>query len=346
MKLITSLACSLLLLVSAGCVTAPLPTQAWQDESLARVWPNPPASPRIRLLRTISDEKSLGPEGRGEKLLSWVTGGTESGAGIFSPYAVTADGEGRIWLTDGGLSGVHLYDLRRREVSFLNAAGKARFVFPLGVVYDRALKRLYVADAQAAKVYALDDDGEPIESWSFPVPLKRPVGLAVGPSGLLYVCDSGRNVVEVVSSSGQYIRTLDSRTSRYGAMHRPTNVAVNSRGEVYVVDSFHFRILVFDANGEAVQGIGRLGDGPGYFARPRGIAIDSEDHIYVSDAAFDNIQIFDMAGNTLLYFGTAGSTPGYFSLPAGLFVDSSDRLYAVDTQNRRIQLFQYLAEQQ
>ena len=331
-----------LLLVLTGCVNPTLTPEAWQDRTLERVWPLPPDSPRIKLVRMLSDDSSLGQVGRGERLLDWLTGGREDAGGLISPHAVAADGDGRIWVTDAGLSGVHLFDLARQNISFFGGSASHPMMLPLGVAYDRVHDRVYVSDALAAQVYAFESDGDPLVTWRLDKSFERPVGLSVDANGRLYVADALSGVVEVFSAEGRSFLTLDSAGSEYGAMNRPVAVAVDHQGYAFVVDSFGFRVLIFDREGHPIGSIAHLGDSPGSLARPRGVAVDSQGHVYVSDAAFDNIQIFDMAGNTLLFFGGGGSGPGLFSLPAGLAFDREDRLYVVDAQNKRVQVFQYL----
>jgi len=330
------------LLLLAGCAGSVGPV-VWKSPGLEQVWPPPPASPRIALLRVVTDVQSLGAEGQGGRFMDWLTGEGEEDVPLVSPYAVAADAQGSIWVTDGGQPGIHVIDLSRRKVSVWSSAGKEPLQLPLGIAYDKLHERIYVSDALAARVYALDRDGDLVEGWHPAVTFQRPVGLAVSSDGKVFVVDSQAGEVIVLMPNGELFSRLHSDASSGGWMNRPTNVAVDNQGHVFVVDSLGFRVLVFSEQGDVLGVIGSLGDGPGRFARPRGIAVDSQGHVYVSDAAFDNIQIFDMAGNTLLFFGSAGSEPGFFNLPAGLSFDDQDRLYAVDAHNRRIQIFQYVA---
>ena len=293
-------------------------------------------------MRVLSGLDSLGPRERSGRFVDWLTGGVDEDAGLVSPHAVAADGAGRVWVTDPGLAGVHLFDLARRKVSFWGSSVSRPMMLPLGVAYDGVNKRVYVSDALAGKVYALDSDGDSVAEWQPAIEFSRPVGMTVDPEGRVYVVDALRGGVEVFYPDGRHIVTLDSSNSDFGAMNRPVAVAVDLGGNIFVVDSLGFRVLVFHLDGTAITAIGKLGDSPGSLARPRGIAVDSQGHVYVTDAAFDNIQIFDMAGNTLLFFGSAGADPGFFSLPAGLAFDPDDRLYAVDAQNKRVQVFQFL----
>jgi len=292
----------------------------------------------------LSDEGSFGESERGKRILDWFTGGSDEAEEIVSPHTVAADGAGRIWVTDAGLSGVHLFDLARQKISFFGGSASHPMMLPLGVAYDRVHDRVYVSDALAAQVYAFDSDGGPLDSWRAEKSFKRPVGMTVDADGRLYVVDALSGVVEVLSAVGGHLLTLDSADSEFGPMNRPVAVAVDHLGHAFVVDSLGFRVLVFDREGQPIGSIAHLGDSPGNLARPRGVAVDSQGHVYVADAAFDNIQIFDMAGNTLLFFGGAGSGPGFFSLPAGLAFDREDRLYVVDAQNKRVQVFQYLSQ--
>ncbi|PLY02574.1 MAG: 6-bladed beta-propeller [Desulfuromonas sp.] len=332
---------SLLAFLIASCAPVEMKVSDWQDESLPEtVWPDPPETPRIKLLRTIATERDLsGQEENG--FLEWLIGDRGSEDSLVSPYGITADGSGKVWVADPGAGQVLVFDLARQEIKPLDPPPGLFFQSPVGVSYDPNNRRLYVSDSITGSVHIYQDSGVYVGILSPGNMIKRPAGMAVDQLSNLYVVDVLRGVVEVFSTTGKHVRSIGSKASKNGLFNRPSNVWVDQSGNIYIVDSLRFRVEIQSRNGELSGVLGGVGNAAGDFARPRGVAVDSQGHIYVSDAAFDNVQIFDMAGRLLLFFGSAGEGPGDMCLPAGLFIDSNDRIYVTEGCNQRFQVFQY-----
>lgn len=336
------LALAIVLTFTSGCTLVAAPIAQWVDPATNLQWPPPPDKPRIRYLRDFKGAADFEKNSSTQKFLTWLTGDREKKLPFVSPYGIAADGQGRIWVADMGIRGVHQVDLARGKVSYIFNAGTVPLVTPAGVAVDVKRQRLYVSDTTLAKVFLFDLDGRFLKEWDAPDHFGRPAGLAVDQSGQLYVVDAQKNRLSIFSQDGELLRTITSASLPDLTFNTPSNVSVDTRGQIFVVDSMNFRIETFSAEGESLGTIGSIGDGPGYFARPRGIAIDSDGHIYVADATFDNIQVFDSSGKLLIYFGQSGQKAGEFSLPAGITFDPHNRLYVVDSYNQRIQIFEYL----
>jgi len=326
-----------------GCAPTTIPV-VWQDPSTDWVHPPAPQKARIRYLRQIASLDDIRREDSGGRVFSWLSGEETPSAPLLSPYAVAADGEGRIWLTDPRVGLLYQIDLERQQLKHFRVLAGQQLRTPTGVVFDPLHKRLYLADAGAGYILVLDDSLDYLLSLKPPAGFGRAGGMAVDNSGNLYVADVLNGTVELFSVTGRYLKSLGSRLNATGKFNHPSNVAVDSQGRVYVVDSFNFRVEVISLEDQSAWQIGSLGDGPGYFARPRGIALDSAGHIYVTDAAMDNIQIFNRSGDLLLVLGQLEPGPAKFCLPAGLYFDAADRLYVADSCGQQVKIFQYLAE--
>lgn len=340
--LLSCLAHGLILGSLVGCASGRLTNLDWQEPGVDLVWPAAPETPRIQYLRTLTGARDFREETKQSRLFRWMTGEKDQGMAFVSPYGVTADSEGRIWVTDTGAGLVHFFDLNRKRVEYWGQVGKEAFVSPSGIVLDRSRDRLYVSDSVLNQVFILSLAGELQGLLQRPGGFGRPAGLALGPQGDVYVADVLKGVVEVFTASGAHRATIGSRVEPEGKFNRPANLWVDPTGKLFVVDSFNFRVEMIGADGGALGVLGTIGDVPGTFARPRGVALDSQGHVYVADATLDNVQIFDQQGRLLLNFGERGTEPGEFNLPAGLFFDQDDRLYVVDAHNRRVQVFQYI----
>ena len=336
------LALAIVLTFTSGCTLVAAPVAQWVDPTTNLQWPPPPDKPRIRYLRDFKGPADFEKNSTSQKFFTWLTGDQERKLPFVSPYGIAADGQGRIWVADMGIGGVHQIDLVKEKVNYLFSAGTTSLESPAGVAVDLERQRLYVSDTTLAKVFLFDLDGRFLKEWDAPDNFGRPAGLAVDRSGQLYVVDAQKNRLSIFSPDGTLLRTVTSAALPDLIFNTPSNVAVNAQGQIFVVDSLNFRIETFSAGGESLETFGSAGDGPGYFARPRGIAIDGDGHIYVADATFDNIQVFDSNGKLMIYFGQSGKKAGEFSLPAGMTFDQHNRLYVVDSFNQRLQIFEYL----
>jgi DNA-binding beta-propeller fold protein YncE len=314
----------------------------WGDLSFSQVWPEPPAKPRIKLLRVAGSLSDLRGEDRSDRFFKWLLGSSGTRLPIVSPYGICADGAGRVWVADPGGGAVHVYDLAGKDINYIVQAGELSLVAPIGVAVDLARNRLYISDGVLNQVFLFDLDGEFERRLDFVSGFGRPAGLAVSSTGELFVADVLAGKVQLFSPQGKYLRTIGSAAAEDGLFNRPANVAVDSNGNLYVSDSLNFRIVVQSATDELIEVIGQIGDSPGSLARPRGIALDSKGHIYIVDAAFDTVQVFDLAGRLLLYFGQPGNNGGEFCLPSGIFIDQNDRIYVAESCNGRFQMFEYL----
>lgn len=330
-------------LLVTGCSLVPTSSPEWIDPRLSMVWPPDPEQPRIRFLKSISGSDDLSSNAKRSPIVGWLTGDASKEYPLLSPYGIAADGEGRFWVADIGIHGIHEFDLRLRSRSYVFGSADVLLNSPVGVAVDVSRSRLYVSDSVLREVFCFDFAGRLLTRIQPEGGYERPTGLAVDVEGRLYVVDTLGGGVLIFSPDGKLLQRIETASARDDRLYMPTNVAVDRNMNLAVVDSMNFRVVLYDRFGTFVTTIGKLGDAPGAFARPRGVAFDSDGHIYVVDAAFDNIQIFDSAGRLLLYFPKSGKAPGEFSLPSGIFIDRFDRIYVSDTYNRRIQLFQYLS---
>lgn len=327
-----------------GCAPSAFPV-VWQDPATDWTYPEPPEQPRVRYLRKVSGLADVREaEGTGKLFLKWLGGDDVVQMPMLSPYAVAADGAGRIWMTDPSLGLLYHIDLAYQKIDYFSILSGRRLVTPTGVAFDRKQQRLYLANAGSLEVLVLDAEHNYLLSLKPPEGFSRPGGMTVDAAGNLYVTDVLKGTVEVFSVGGRYLKTLGSRLTADGRFNHPSNVAVDSDGRVYVVDSFNFRVEILGVDGEPPAFIGGLGDSTGSFARPRGIALDSFGNLYVSDAAFDNVQVFNRNGELLLVFGRPGKGPDSFCMPAGLAFDPEDRLYVADNCAHQVKIFQFLGD--
>lgn len=304
------------------------------------VWPPPPAPARIRHLTNLRQASDLVKPGPLDMLNRALTGGDT--LTLLRPSSVAVQAGRYVAVTDQERQGVIVFDLKRPRSRFLDRAGEAFFVSPVGVAACGA--QVAVSDSALNTVSLLNLDGKLVRRFEKPGGFGRPTGLACDArAGLLYVVDTLANEVCVFETATGRLTRRFGRGGLGGAeFNYPTHVFVDGAGRVYVTDTLNSRVQVLDADGKYLFHIGKLGDASGHLAVPKGVAVDRAGHIYVVDSYFSAVQIFDQKGRLLLSFGDPGRKTGEFQVPTGLTVDEQDRIYVCDSQNKRVQIFQYL----
>jgi sugar lactone lactonase YvrE len=128
----------------------------------------------------------------------------------------------------------------------------------------------------------------------------RPSGLAIGPSGNIYVADTWNYRIQVFTPDGKFLNSW------------------GQRGE-------------FGSNAQAEPFDGFWG--------PRGIAVDSEENVYVADTGNKRIRVYTSGGQYLRDIGSAGSDVGQLDEPSSVTISPDNLLYVTDYWNKRISVF-------
>lgn len=339
---VTGLILTILFSICTGCVSSPQVRERY-------FWPPPPDTPKIEWLGAYQGQADLKKPG----LVDLVVGESDD-IGLGKPTFITADGNGKVYVSDFRLKTVMVFDMKAKNV---HALGNGLFEQPTGLAVD-GQGTLYAADHKTRKVLVFDRDEKPLSVIDLSSNVKSIGSIAIDKvrNRLIIPDIKGNQVVVYDLASRAVLFVLGGASAEKGSeaisFNFPTSVAVDGTGTILVCDSMNASIARFTSDGKFVSRFGRRGDGVGDFNMIRAVSVDTEGHIYVTDSKANRISIHNEKGEVLLVFGGAYSlkgvgsevTPGGFLLPNGIFIDQNDTIYIVDQYNSRFQVFQYITE--
>jgi uncharacterized protein (TIGR03437 family) len=193
--------------------------------------------------------------------------------------------------------------------------------------------------------------------------LHSPQDVATGPSGVIYIADTGNAVIRKVATDGT-ISTVagsgavglagDGAAALKSALNSPYSVAVDSSGNIFIADYGNNRIRRVDNTSGNIgtiagnENLGFAGDGGAATSAilhlPTGVAVDSSGNVYFADSLNNRIRkiagsnISTVAGNG----GFSSSGDGFpaasaqLNTPLGVAVDAAGNLYIADSLNNAI----------
>lgn len=202
-------------------------------------------------------------------------------------------------------------------------------------------ERIYIAEADANRVLALNKDGKILLRWGTKGDgdgqFRSPSGIAIDEQGNVYVSDYGNNRIQVFSSDGAFIRSFGRSGSGPKQFREPRGIEA-FRGLLYVADSGNRRVQILSYDG-VYMGETAIRTKKDEMKSPVDVAVDVQNRIYVIDSEGHRVRIFDPTGSEIKSFGAKGSGVEGFSNPASIAVDAYGQIYVSDTGNHKLKKF-------
>lgn len=333
------------------------------------------------IITTIAGTSSFGYNGDN-------IAGTDSR--LNTPQGVAVDLLGNVYVADTGNHRVRKIAAVTGVITTVGGTGvpgydgddvvatNARLNGPVSVAVDNA-GNLYIADRANNRVRRIASSTGIIttvagtgsnvyngDNIAATIASVAPSGVAISPSGDLYIPEAGNKRVRRVSMATGLITTIAGNGSldyngeniptSSAALYRPGNVSVDASGNIFFAEPLSNRVRkITKATGKitTVAGTGLTGfsgdNGDATKAAlnsPGGIAVSSSGDVYFSDALNNRVRKVSVATGTILTVAGTG-VPGYnadgiaatsshLNLPIALAIDSSGNLFISDALNNRV----------
>jgi outer membrane receptor protein involved in Fe transport len=281
---------------------------------------------------------------------------------FLAPVALAFDGAGNLYVSDADYNTVFQIDAGGSVHLFAGgtAAGwadrrgvDARFSAPHGLArFTGTTAAWLVADTANAALRTLSPTAGAGTLLTAADGLSLPAGVVVHSSGRLFIADSGKHVIHVVSRTGAvsiyagapgesgYIDA----TGTAARFNKPTALALDGDGNLYVADTGNDAVRVVMPLNDTTGVADTLasGTGDGIFA-PRGLAVTGTGdglHVYLANTDDSSISDISAGGVVTTLAGVSGSadfkdgtgTGARFNHPEGIAI-GGDGLYVADTGN-------------
>jgi hypothetical protein len=190
--------------------------------------------------------------------------------------------------------------------------------------------------------------------------LNNPAGIALDPSGNLYIADVNNlrirkvsgGTISTVAGIGTAGNTVDNIPATFALFQSPSSISIDSNSNLYIADSAQSKVFKVSSGTISTvagkSGSGYNGDGISATAaslfNPSGVAVDSAQNIYIADTK--NHRVRKVSGGIISTIAGTG-TPGFsgdngvavqamINSPQGVALDAGGNVYIADTGNNRI----------
>ena len=295
---------------------------------------------RIRMLTASSNVISTIAGGLGD-------GGLATAASLNSPWGLTTDSSGNIYIADYSNSLIRKIDAGTGIISAIGsqpstnglAVDSSGNVYSANYLSNTITKFTLSGGTYTSSVFAGSGSAGNANGTGTAASFRGPTRIAFGPSGNLYVADQINHVIRMITPAG-LVSTIAGTAGSSGFLNgngasarffNPSGIAVDSSENIFVTEKSSNSTIrkimnsggvytvssIAGANGATLNGTGYV-DGLGTaakFTNPVGIGIDRAGNIYVADKNNNRIrQITYSAGvytvSTIAGGASAGTTDG------------------------------------
>ena len=260
----------------------------------------------LRVVRDLNRPYGIAFNGRGEMIVSECWGNKVSLFNIRGEKFQTfgSHGEGLEQMVDpAGVANDNsnnVYVTSEHKLQKFTSSGKlikcigrkgsssGEFHDPRGITVNN--NRVYVCDCNNHRIQVFELDLKFLQSFGSlgkgKGEFNAPFDIKCDTAGNLYVAEYSNKTVQVLDSTGHFLRVFGQ-----GKLRNPSGLCIADKF-VYVSDNGGHCIVVFETSGLFVTWFGRHGEDKGEFNYPRCITSCFDGFIHVCDWYNDRVQIF------------------------------------------------------
>jgi len=160
----------------------------------------------------------------------------------------------------------------------------------------------------------------------------RPVAVAVGPLGRLFVADAGQGSVVRLDVHGSIRYEFEPPPGQ--ARLQPLDLEVTGF-QVYVLDALARALLRYSDQGAFLDVLQSFGTAE----MPRALAVDATGRVVLAVTARHQVRVLDESQRDETVIGGFGSRPGEFVRPSGVACAARGAIWVADSGNARLQRF-------
>ena len=282
-------------------------------------------------------------------------GGPATSAWLDSPYGVTADSAGNVYIADTNNYRVRKVDGSGIISTFVGTTS--------GLLAGTVIETFAGGAAGTTTVAGFSGDGGPAASAE----LNNPLGVALDGSGNLYIADTNNHRIRKVDAGTGNISTIagtgtagysgDGGAATLAQIHTPNKVHVDGSGNLYIADYNNHRVRKVDAGTGNIStiagtgGTGYSGDGGAATSStvwwPSDVATDSSGNVYIADIGNHRVRKVDGSGIISTFAGNGGqgapangvaATSTAVQFPRSVATDASGNVYIGIAGNRAVKV--------
>jgi hypothetical protein len=161
--------------------------------------------------------------------------------------------------------------------------------------------RRYMLDRASFVLIELDATGRVLSRVDLkPFGVYGPNGLAVdATSDVVYIADTGRSRILVISPEGRLLSTIGSEGHELGQLKQPMAVALAPGGDLFVADWENARIERWQSTADGWLATSAWSTG----FQPWGVGVDERGRVYVPDTESDQVDVYSSDGQLLARLG-------------------------------------------
>ena len=207
----------------------------------------------------------------------------------FIPFAIAINSQNGYAVADQGNSVILIFSNTGYEDELSNNNTMQEIQYPAGLSYD-GYENLYVSNDGFIAEYT-----NQTTSYSSSIQVvANPGGVAIDPSGNIWVTDTLNSSLVKLDSSGNLITTYGSQGTGQDQFNSPQGIAIDNAGNIVVADTVNNRIQIFSFSSEGIfiNSFGSLGSQNSNFNYPIGVAINKSGQILVADVGNNRVQVW------------------------------------------------------